>query len=367
MSNARGGTWLDASRRWLAAHPRVALATKAAVAAALAWLVALPLPGLADDYPYYAPFGAVIAVSTTVAGSMRESAQGIAAMLLGAALAISLRPLPLAEVVAIAGVVAIGTLLAGWPRLGPNGSWVPVSAMFVLIIGQQDPGGYALAYVGLTALGATIGVGVNLLVPPLPLTPTQHSVTALRETLADQLDELAEGLLSEEPPDRDQWEERRMEITPLTSEMRSMVEHAREARRANWRARRWRHEADRQYEQARALEQLAFLVEDVTELLVDVERAGRDHMALGSSLRPYAAHALQETAEALRSVHGSCAEPEPAADADEAVSRLAEEIRATRTRTGADMLEAATLVTSLQRALLSLMPAEVDSKVEQAW
>jgi hypothetical protein len=41
------------------------------VAAAVAWLVVLPFVGVADDYAYYAPLGAVIAVSATVARSWR--------------------------------------------------------------------------------------------------------------------------------------------------------------------------------------------------------------------------------------------------------------------------------------------------------
>ena len=39
------------------------LSLKAALAAALSWLAVLPLWGVADEYPYYAPLGAVIAVT----------------------------------------------------------------------------------------------------------------------------------------------------------------------------------------------------------------------------------------------------------------------------------------------------------------
>src|SRR3712207_5602847 len=93
----------------LGRHPRLPLALKCAVAAALAWLLVLPLGGVADDYPYYAPLGAVVAVGTTVVSSVRASVQGLLALLLGAVLSIGVGSLPLPDVVAIAAVVGVGT------------------------------------------------------------------------------------------------------------------------------------------------------------------------------------------------------------------------------------------------------------------
>ena len=78
------------------------LAVKAAVAAALSWLLAMPLGGIADDYPYYAPLGAVLAVTWTVAGSVRESLQGLAAIAVGAAIAFGARTTSLPVAVDIA-------------------------------------------------------------------------------------------------------------------------------------------------------------------------------------------------------------------------------------------------------------------------
>ena len=65
------------------------LAVKAALAAALAWHVAGLLPlAPAEQYPYYAPLGAVIATSTTLSGSVRGSVQSVAAIALGAAVVV---------------------------------------------------------------------------------------------------------------------------------------------------------------------------------------------------------------------------------------------------------------------------------------
>ena len=56
---------VDRASGLITARPRTLLALKAAVAAGLAWLVVLPFSGVADDYPYYAPLGAVVATSTS--------------------------------------------------------------------------------------------------------------------------------------------------------------------------------------------------------------------------------------------------------------------------------------------------------------
>jgi uncharacterized membrane protein YgaE (UPF0421/DUF939 family) len=344
------------SKSLLARHPRIGLSVKAAAAAGLAWALVQPLGGLGDTYPYYAPLGAVIAVSTTVAGSVRESLEGLLAILSGATIAIGVVLVLGANVATLAIVVAVGTLVAGWRRLGSKASWVPLSALFVLIIGGADPIGYAGAYVVLTSLGAAVGIAANLALPPLPMTPTQAIVTALRETLADQLDDLAEGLLYESPLTAEDWEARRRRIGPLTSQMRTMVEHASDAQRANWRAGRWRDEAGRQYQQARALERLSFLVEDVTSLVVDHQRAERDRPALGATLRPFAAHAFEETAATLRSVEDSHADSARLRAANEAVSRLAVAVREERAAEGEDLFVAGTVIITIRRAIDSLIP-----------
>jgi uncharacterized membrane protein YgaE (UPF0421/DUF939 family) len=360
-------TWLGAGLRLLSGHPHLTLSLKSAVAAAIAWIVVQPLPGVADTYPYYAPLGAVIAVSSTVVGSVRESAQGVLAIMIGAAVALIAVPLPIPEVLALAIVVAVGTVVSYWPRLGGKGSWVPISALFVLIVGSSDPMDYVVAYLGLTSLGAVIGVGLNLLFPPLPLSPTQRTVTRLRETLAEQLDDLADGLLHEEPLTSQEWQDRRRAIRPLVAQTRGVVEHATEARRGNWRAGRRRERADQQYEQSRALEQLAFLVEDVTDLVTDHERAELEHVALGAQLRPYAAHALGEMAEVLRTVDGAAGGGEQLLQANEAVDRLADEIRQTRQRDGDDLFSAGSIVTAVRRGISALAPTELESQLPTDW
>lgn len=150
--------------------------------------------GVADDYPYYGPLGAIIAMSTTVVGSIRQSVQGVLAILFGTGVASP-----------ISCSVRTSSRFPSWWSLQPSSrvgtSWAPwrygcrFQRLYVLLIGSDDPVDYVIAYGGVTTLGAAIGIGVALLFPPLPLTPAQRRMTRLPERLADQLSNLADGLL----------------------------------------------------------------------------------------------------------------------------------------------------------------------------
>lgn len=340
---------------------------KAAVAAGLAWLLVLPLSGVADEYPYYAPLGAVIAVSTTVAGSVRESVQAVVGIALGALIAVSvMTATDFPVVLDIVLVVLAASVLAGWHRLAPS-SFAPISGIFVLILGQGDPLGMSVAYVGLAALGALVGVGLNMLMPPLALTPMADSISRLREVLADQLDELAEGLLSEEVLTRDDWHRRQRAIRPGAEDLQRVVRHATESRRANWRARRWSETAEQRYQQARALQQVAFLIEDLTALVTEQEHADRQLVALGPRLRPHAAHALQDLARTLRSVEGDTADEDELRESDASVVKLVTEIRDERVRTNHDLFAAGTIVAGVRRTMASLTPEELRGEVPSDW
>ena len=55
-------------KKWVT-HSRVLLAAKTALAVGIAWLIAPLVPGVADDYPYYAPLGALVSMTPTMMGS----------------------------------------------------------------------------------------------------------------------------------------------------------------------------------------------------------------------------------------------------------------------------------------------------------
>lgn len=350
----------DAIRRTWAAHPRIPLSLKAATAAGAAWLLVQPFGGLVDHYTYYAPFGAVVAVSSTVARSLRSTAQAAGAIAMGGATALAVRELPLPEVVALALVVATGTGLAGWHRLGAMGSWVPVSALFILILGDRDPSRYVLAYLGLTTLGGLVGIAVNLAVPALPLTPTRLALRRLRSELARQLSDVADGLRQPDPPTLEEWMRRRRVLRPHIDRMRALVAETAEASRVNWRAGHWRPEAERQHALAVALEDLTSLTNLVVNLVVERERAEQAEVALGPSLRPLTAAALAETARLLETVGEPAQVQEALARTSAAVEELKQATSTAWHESGEDRYTAAALVTALERAVRALADASPD-------
>lgn len=353
---------LGRARRVWARHPRLGMALKAALAAMLAWALVQLVPGPAADYPYYAPLGALIATSSTLTGSAREAAQAVTAISLGAAVALAVDALAGPNLVTIALVVGIGVLLAGWHRLGSARSWLPTSALFVLIIGSGNPTAYVLGYCGLTLLGALVGLAVTAAFPPLPLAPAQAQLQLLRTELAEQLDDLAGGLRQDSPPTEEGWRERTRTITPVLAAMREAVQQTREAERGNRKARRYAEDAGQQLRQARALERLTLLVEELTDVLADTERAEFERVALGPALRPPAARTLGTLAEAVRSVRTETADPGALHDAEEALGEFRSAVRRTRTTTQEDLFVAGSIIDAVRRGLMSLSPVDAAAR-----
>lgn len=349
------------ARRVWARHPRLGMAVKAALAASLAWALVRLVPGPAAEYPYYAPLGALIATSTTLTGSAREAAQAVTAITLGAAVALGADALGGPNLLKIALVIAVGVLVGSWSRLGSSKSWVPTSALFVLIIGDANPTGYVLGYAGLTLLGALVGLTVTAAFPPLPLAPAQAQLQLLRERLADQLDDLAGGLRLEHPPTAEGWRERTRTIDPVLASMRAAVGQTRESQRGNRRARRYAQDAEQQVRQARTLERLTLLVEELTDVLTESERAEFEQVALGPALRPAAAGTLTALAEALRSVRDETADQGALRDAEDALQEFREEVRRTRTSTRGDLFVAGSVIDAVRRGLMSLSPPEASA------
>lgn len=283
------------------------MAVKAAFAAATAWLLVQPLGGFVDDYPYYAPLGAAVAMSTTVVSSVRTSVQAVGAILIGAAIALLARVL-LVETMstaasvaaAVALVVALGTAVAGWRLLGEMGGWVPIAGLFVLILGGQDPWTYVLAYGGLVGVGGLVGILVNAALPQMPLTSAARAQDALRHELAHQLDRLAVALEAEEPLSQDEWITVCSSLDPRMRRVEELAAQAMEARRGNWRAGRWSADSARQHRRARALQQLTGAVEEVVALVSDPSTPVHGSDAEAARLRAAVATALSRTADMLR-------------------------------------------------------------------
>lgn len=360
---ARPAGFLAAARRTWVSHPRWSLAVKGALAATLAWFAGTLAPAPFSEYPYYAPLGAVLATTSTVVRSVRDSVQAVAAVLLGAVIARVVDLVPLPGPLEIAAVVGIALVCVGWRVLGDMGDWAVMSSIFVLILGEGDGLAYIGSYAGLIVVGASIGIGVNLLLPALPLTPSELALARLRDGLAEQVEDLATWLEDEGTLAPDEWEHRRHQLFPTIEGARAAVAQTREASRANLRVRHNGNEywVASQTRRAGALGTSAEAVDEIVRLLVEWERDGRDDVALGRQLRPTFAATLRAFASALRAAEtreaadaaeaGTAAQE--AADAvrglDDALDTLRDQVRETRRSSDQDYFVAGALIVNLAR------------------
>ncbi|WIB13686.1 hypothetical protein [Curtobacterium sp. MCPF17_052] len=176
-------------------QPRLLHAGKAAAAAALAWTVARHVPGVASDYPYYAPLGAVVAMQTTVFAGLRSGVQTLVGIALGIAVAAFTMWVGDPGVLAVALAVGVGVLVGGFRILGEGSSWVSTAALFVLLVGGAHAEGYSLGYLVQMAVGVVVGLLVNFLVfPPLRFWDAERRIDQVNSVLAEHLDGLADVL-----------------------------------------------------------------------------------------------------------------------------------------------------------------------------
>jgi hypothetical protein len=259
--------------------------------------------------------------------------------------------------------IALGMLVAALPWFGAMASWVPFAALFELIAGADDPWRYAAAYGGLTALGALVGVAVNLALPQLPLTPAVRAQEHLRRRLADQLVSLAEGLDHDERLDEEDWARRRTDLGPDARRVEELVREALESRRGNWTARRWAAVTERRAEQARALLRLTGSVDEVIALVADVRIPLHGSDDRETAVRRATADAFRAVATMLRSpdqvasdeghegAESEDAEAGPARRATAAVAELRRQAALACADGGDQYLAAASIAVSLEQAV----------------
>ncbi|MBF4582092.1 hypothetical protein ITJ54_05355 [Curtobacterium sp. VKM Ac-2865] len=306
-------------------QPRLLHAGKAAGAAALAWFVARHVPGVASDYPYYAPLGAVIAMQTTVFAGLRSGIQTLVGIALGIGVAGFTMWVGDPGVLAVALAVGIGVLVGGFRILGEGSSWVSTAALFVLLVGGAHAEGYSLGYLVQMAVGVVVGLLVNFLVfPPLHFWDAEHRIDAVNEVLADHLDGLA-AVLREGKRDVAAWDKQQDRLDRAIADVRSRVSIAHESRRINPRGALRGSRARLQEDGARfrALERVAWYATDLTEL---VARSGPVSEGIGRPDPAFAdplARALDQIAAVIRGTS-------PERDADTAIAAVEQALDASR-------------------------------------
>ncbi|HEY3534615.1 MAG TPA: hypothetical protein VGK60_03540 [Pedococcus sp.] len=220
-------------------HPLTALAAKSAVAAGVAFWVGSLLPGHVGRYHYYAALGAYSVIYPAVSDSLRHAARALAAVSLGAAVAVVLQLAAWTNPVTIGLAVGAGVALGALRWIRAQGSWTPVVALFVLAVGGAAPEQYVAGYVVQILVGAVVGLVANfVLFTPLPVYELETSVGALRGELATQLHEVVAALEADDREAADRTLSRLPELTPARERVRRAIAEVRRARRGNPRARR---------------------------------------------------------------------------------------------------------------------------------
>jgi len=250
---------------------RTHFAFKAALAAGLAFLIAPLMPGVAAQYAYYAPLGALVSMYPTVAGTLRQGMHTLVGLALGIGLAFLLIAFGNPTPFTVGVLVGIGVLLAGIPRLGAGTDWIPSVALFVLLVGGKNAENMSFGYLVQIAVGVAVGLAVNILIfPPLNFDAATASVNRLRLVLSQQLTDMGSALQEQWPPRHEDWSGRTETLSDAARAVRLAVQKADDSRRANPRRRRYPRDLNADYRTVENLERVTFHIRDITEVLSDV-------------------------------------------------------------------------------------------------
>jgi uncharacterized membrane protein YgaE (UPF0421/DUF939 family) len=281
-------------------YTRIQLAIKAALAVGIAWTVAPLVPGIASQYPYYAPLGALVSMYPTVSGSAKAGLQTLIGLVTGMALALIALVFGGPSVWTIALIVGLGVLLAGIPRLGAGKDYLPMAALFVLVLGGDDPDGYSLGYAVQMLVGVAVGLTVNAIVfPPLHLSGAVDGLASLRLSLARQLKEMGTAISESWPPEHEDWSKRRTELVAFSREVRESVQLADSSRYGNLRSRRHQRDLSADYRALRAMERVTLYVEDMTEVLATAIWTSPEDMPVPAELADQLSEAMLACGEAV--------------------------------------------------------------------
>jgi uncharacterized membrane protein YgaE (UPF0421/DUF939 family) len=345
-------------------YRRLLFAAKTALAAGLAWYIAPLMPGPASAYPYYAPLGAVVSMYPTVADSARHGLQSLLGLVLGIGVAFVFTTFTAPTAFAVAAVVGIGVLIGGLPRMGTASDWVPMAALFVLVIGGANAESFSFAYILQMAAGVAVGFAVNWLVfPPLHLDGVDRSAAAHRDALARQLEDMAAAMRESWPPDHEDWASRSRDLARTASEVRDAVHDAELSAKANPRGRLHRAELRRELDDERCVERTTFHVQDITDVLASVIWEKDAGTVIPPEIVDELAAALDSVAVLIR--HWSQPEELPAylADARDAVGKLGSAV--TRAASQEAPVNAGASVAMSLRRIISVVAGKADDGGQQ--
>lgn len=218
---------------------------KSAIATICAWAVAGWL--IDGPPPVFAAIAALLTVQPSISQSFGRGVERTVGVIAGVVVASAIGILLGSGFWAISLAVVCALLLAWALRATPGtANQVAISAMLVLALGTATPG-YALDRILETAIGAVIGLIVNVaLVPPLALGPARARVAALTDEAAAGLDRLGAALVAgQDRRSLDELLSRAREIRGSVTAAQASLAEARESLALNPRGRRLSAEVER--------------------------------------------------------------------------------------------------------------------------
>ncbi|NQX14269.1 aromatic acid exporter family protein [Rathayibacter sp. VKM Ac-2857] len=344
-----------AARAWRDAvsGPRLLLALKTAVAVGIAWAVAPHVPGVAEQYPYYAPLGALVSMYPTLMGSAKTGLQ----TLLGLAAGIGLAVLVVVTVGptwwTIPLIVGIGVVLSGTGWFGAGREYVPMAALFVLIIGGAKAEDYSLGYLVQMAVGVMVGLLVNLLVAPgLTSEAATARVDEFERQLSTHLHDMGTALEETWPPEHEAWSTNGEQLAATAAEVRRALVDGDESRKGNPRALLHRHSSQTDHLRLATLDGTLFHVRDMTAALADTIWNRPGALPFDAELAAPLSAACHAVGDAV--VTGGSPEDRSLEPADAAVEELVRAVDARAAATGTSMGPGVLVAIHLRRILVEL-------------
>lgn len=256
---------------------RLLLAAKTALAVGIAWAIAPHMPGVTDQYPYYAPLGALVSMYPTLMGSAKSGVQTLLGLAMGIALAVLVIVTVGPTWWSIPVIVGLGVVLSGTGWFGAGREYVPMAALFVLIIGGQDADAYSLGYLVQMGVGVAVGLAVNVLIAPrLSSAAAGSKIDALQAQLAEHLREIGEAVRDPRDLEHSAWARNITALERTVGDVRLALAEGDESRKGNPRALLHRRDVGHDHARLEMLEVIAFHVRDISALLADTvwERPG---------------------------------------------------------------------------------------------
>lgn len=257
-------------------HRLVGVTFKTAVAAGVSWQAGTVLPAFLPHYAFYAPLGALTVMYSALYDSAIEGLRAVAAVTLGVLVSVALHIAVAPNAATVAITLGIGTLLGNLRRLGGQGSWVPIAALFVFTAGRANTLEYVAGYLCQLSVGALIGLIVNSVVfPPLALHEVERATRAVRREIVKVLGTLVELIDSDDEASDEgarKVPDALRNLPDVRQRLRASTQQARRAQLGNARRRRWRTDRAHVLALADVSDRAASVVEDLAHEVLE-ERA----------------------------------------------------------------------------------------------